>query len=328
MTIAKKIKSVVVIGGGTGTFMVLSALRDYNLSLTAIVSMADDGGSTGVLRDQYGVLPPGDVRRALVALSQESKTLRELFNYRFGVGDLEGHSFGNIFLSALEKLTGDFASAVNEASKVLNIRGRVLPVTLNNIRLNARLMDGKILKGETNIDIPREGVFRAGRERAKIDKVWLSPQAKINQEARRAILSADLIIIGPGDLYTSLIPNLLVSGVSETIKKSKAKKVYVCNLMTKYGETHGFRAEDFVKEIEKYLGKNVLNFAIFNSKKPAAGILRKYKKEKAEFVDLPLYQHSVLVKGAPKYILANLLAPGPFIRHDHKKLAKVLTRLL
>lgn len=314
----KRRKQVVVIGGGTGTFMVLSALRDYNLNLTAIVSMADDGGSTGVLRDQYGVLPPGDVRRALVALSQESKTLRELFNYRFGGGDLAGHSFGNIFLTALEKLTGNFGSAVSEASRILNLKGRVLPVTLNNIRLNAKLADGKILKGETKIDIPQMGAQRA---RAKIDKVWLSPSAEINPEAKKALLVADLIIIGPGDLYTSLIPNLLVRGVSETIKKSKAKKVYVCNLMTKYGETHGFRAEDFISEIERYLGKNVLDYAVFNRRSPPASILARYKKEKAEFIEPP--------KPSAKYILADLLDPGPFIRHEPKrKLAKLLTGLL
>lgn len=330
MRYTKNIKrqSVVVIGGGTGTFTVLSALRDYPLNLTAIVSMADDGGSTGALRDQYGVLPPGDVRRALVALSK-SPTLRELFNFRFKKGDLEGHAFGNIFLSALSELKGDFASAVREASQVLNVMGEVLPVTLDNVRLYAKLVDGKIVKGETNIDIPRTSV----RARAKIKKIWLLPKARINPDARQAILAADLIVIGPGDLYTSLIPNLLVGGVPEAIKKSRAKKVFVCNLMTKYGETQGFRAKDFVSEIEKYLGKAVLNCAIFNNKKPAAAILVKYKKEKAEFVEPPAsgknVQSSVLDIRGPKYILADLLDLGPFIRHNsRKKLAKVLTRLL
>lgn len=311
----KNQKNVVVVGGGTGTFAVLSALKDCPLHLTAIVSMADDGGSTGALRDQYGVLPPGDIRRAMVALSQESKTLRELFNYRFGNGDFSGHSFGNIFLSALEKLTGNFGSAVSEASRILNLRGKVHPVTLDNIRLNARLADGKILKGETNIDIPR------GASRASISKVWLSPSAKINPEARRAISSADLIVVGPGDLYTSLIPNLLVRGVPEAIKKSRAKKVFVCNLMTKYGETHGFCAEDFVAEIEKYLGRDVLDYAVFNSKKPHSTVLRRYKKEKAEFIEPP--------PKSQKYILADLLDEGPFIRHEpKKKLAKALISLL
>lgn len=305
-------KKVVVVGGGTGTFMVLSALREYPLELTAIVSMADDGGSTGILRDQYGVLPPGDVRRALVALS-DAPALRELFNYRFEKGDLKGHSFGNIFLSTLEKISGNFASAVSEASRILNIKGEVLPVTFQDVRLYAELDDGKILKGETNIDISRT------KFRAKIKKVWLSPAAKINSEAKEAITRANLIVVGPGDLYTSLIPNLLVRGVPEAIKKSKANKVFVCNLMTKFGETHGFTGKDFVEEIEKYLGKNILDFVVFNNKKPVDAILAKYKKEKAEFVEPQIIENG---------ILTDLLAPGPFIRHDHKKLAKVLTSLL
>lgn len=295
--------------------MVLSALKEYSLDLTAVVSMADDGGSTGILRDQYGVLPPGDVRRALVALSTESETLRELFNYRFENGGLAGHSFGNIFLSALAKIKGDFASAVLEASRVLNVRGQVLPVTLDNVRLNAVLKGGEIIKGEANIDIPKTKI------RAKIEKVWLSPEAKINTGAKEAILEADMIIIGPGDLYTSLIPNLLVKGVPEAIKRSKAKKVYVCNLMTKFGETHGFKAEDFVGEMEKYLGKNVLDYAVFNSRKPSSSILAKYRREKSEFIEPP--------KPTQKYILADLLDEGPLIRHNpRQKLAKALISLL
>lgn len=338
-------KKVAVIGGGTGTFVVLSALKNYPVELTAIISMADDGGSTGMLRDQYGVLPPGDARRALVALSESSETLRELFNYRFHKGSLAGHSFGNIFLSALEQLKGNFGAAVKEASLVLNVKGRVLPVTLSDVRLFAELADGKVLKGETNIDIPRTKV------RAKIKKVWLSPGAKINPEAKEAILRADLIVIGPGDLYTSLIPNLLVRGMPEAIKKSRAKKVFVCNLMTKFGETHGFRAEDFLREIEKYLGRGVLDLAIFNNKRPHPKVLARYKKERAEFIEppkpppnpsfvrrgakekiLPLYEGGRVglgVKSPQKYILADLLDPGPFIRHNpRQKLAKVLTRLL
>ena len=339
-----KTKNVVVIGGGTGTFTVLSALKDYHLHLTAIVSMADDGGSTGALRDQYGVLPPGDIRRALVALSA-SDTLRDLFNYRFLKGDLAGHNFGNIFLSALEQVKGNFALAVDEASRVLNIKGKVLPVTLDNVRLCARLADGKIINGETNIDIPRSKI------RARISEIWLNPAARVNPEAKKAVLTADLIVIGPGDLYTSLIPNLLVKGLPEAIKKSRAKKVFVCNLMTKYGETNGFKAEDFAQKIEKYLGRGVLDFAIFNNKKPHPKILARYRKEGAEFIEppkppptpafvrrgakensLPPYEggrEGLGVKYLPKYILADLLDNGPFIRHNpRQKLARALTRLL
>ncbi len=317
----KKPKKVVVIGGGTGTFMVLSALKDYLVSLTAIVSMADDGGSTGVLRDQYGVLPPGDIRRALVALSESGDTLRALFNYRFENGDFEGHSFGNLFLSALHKITGDFGSAVKEASRVLNIKGNVFPVTLSDVRLSAKLSDGSIIKGETNIDIPVRGI-----KRSKIERVWLTPAASINPEAAKALAKADMIIIGPGDLYTSLIPNLLVEGVAEAIKNSKAKKVYICNLMTKRGETDNFKGADFMREIEKYLGAGILDYAIFNNKKPAKRILKKYRKEGAEFVDVSMLDKK---SPKPKFILADLIDSGPFIRHNpRKKLAKVIFSLI
>src|SRR3989344_61455 len=315
-----KNKNIVVIGGGTGTFMVLSALKNYPVNLTAIVSMADDGGSTGILRDQYGVLPPGDVRRALVALSEDNGKLRELFNFRFQNGDFNGHNFGNIFLSSLEKITGNFAGAVEEASKILNVKGNVIPVTLNNVRLHARLRDGTLIKGETNIDIP------SGRSVAPIEKVWLKPKAKISSNAKKAIANADAIVIGPGDLFTSLIPNLLVSGVPEAIKKSKAQKIFVCNLMTKFGETHNFLAQDFVDALESYLGKNVLDFVIFNKTKPSIHILRKYKKENSEFVNP---KNLNLQNKKPKYIVAYLIDGGPFIRHNPtQKLAKTLLSLL
>lgn len=308
------------IGGGTGTFVVLSALKSYPVHLSAIVSMADDGGSSGMLRDQYGALPPGDVRRALVALSESSDTMRDLFNYRFKEGGLHGHSFGNLFLTALEKVIGDFASAVRETSNILNINGEVVPVTLDDVRLYAELEDGRILRGETKIDIPNVSY------RPRIEKVWLEPEAGMNPSVTRVLHNADLIIIGPGDLYTSLIPNLLVKGVPRAIKQSKAKKVYVANIMTKFGETHGFQAEDFIKEIEKYLGKNILNCAVFNNKKPLPSVLARYKKERAEFVDPKGLPAS---KGKLKFILADLLDRGKFIRHNsRKKLAKVLISLI
>lgn len=312
-------KKIVVIGGGTGTFAVLSGLKNFPVYLSAIVSMADDGGSTGILRDQYGVLPPGDVRRALIALSSSDRTLRKLFMYRFQNGDLGGHSFGNIFLATLEKITGNFSSAVEEASRMLNTKGSILPVTLDDIRLFARLSDGTIIKGESNIDIPKTNL------RAKIKKIWLKPRARINLHARDSIMSADLIVIGPGDLYTSLIPNLLVRGVPEAIRKSKAKKVFIVNLMTKFGETHGFGAQDFVSEIEKYLGKGVLDFALFNNKKPVTKILKKYSLEQSEFIAPP----KITKFGKMKYIVTDLLDSGALIRHDsRRKLGPALISIL
>lgn len=297
----------------------LSALRRYPVHLTSIVSMADNGGSTGRLRDQYGVLPPGDVRRALVALSDAPQTLRDLFNYRFSSGDLKEHNFGNIFLSTLEKMTGNFAEALKVVSQILNIKGSVMPVTLKNITLYAQLANGVVIKGETNIDKPKHN------PELPIKKVWLSPQARINPEAKKAILSADMIVIGPGDLFTSIVPNFLVDGVIATIKKSKAKKVYVCNLMTKFGETHCFKAHDFLNKVEEYLGKETLDYAVFNNKKPAPKILKRYLEENSHFVDVS----GLDLKGKkPKLVLANLLDQGSFVRHNpRKKLAKVLMAL-
>jgi len=313
-------ENIVTIGGGTGTFTVLSALKKYPVHLAAIVSMADDGGSTGMLRDQYGVLPPGDVRRALVALSESSETMRDLFNYRFTGGGLQRHNFGNLFLAALEKVTGNFASAVQEASNILNVNGEVAPVTFDNVRLCAQLEDGTIVRGETNIDIPRDGL-----RRSRIKEVWLEPVARMNPSLRRILKNADLIVIGPGDLYTSIIPNLLVPGVKEEIKRSKAKKVFICNLMTKRGETDGFSGEDFLAAIEKYLGKHVLDFVVFNNKWPTERLIRKYRREGAEFVEPPKQTRE---KHAPKYIFGDFLDTEGFVRHGPlRKLGKLLISL-
>src|SRR3989338_10208038 len=236
-----KRKKIVVIGGGTGTFTVLSGLKKYPVELTAIVSMADDGGSTGVLRDEFGMLPAGDIRRALVALSSyPEKFLTDLFTYRFRDSEVDGHNFGNLILVALERVTGSFEHAVAAASRLLDVRGRVLPVTFSDVRLYAELENGEIIKGETNIDIPKHD------GRLLIRRVWLQPKGRANPKALNAIMNADMIIIGPGYLFTSIIPNFLVSGIQNALWKSKAKKVYVANLMTKYGETNGFSGADFL----------------------------------------------------------------------------------
>src|SRR3989344_8497527 len=203
-------KRVVVIGGGTGVFTVLSGLRTYSLNLSAIVSMADDGGSSGVLREEFGILPPGDVRRALIALSDAEKTLADLFTYRFEEGaGLEGHTFGNLLLTALQRTTGSFERAIEEAGKILRIARDVIPVTLDDVRLKAWLKGGGVVYGEHAIDVP------AGRKIARIVRIGLTPKARPNPRAIRAISSADLIVIGPGDLYTSLLPNLLVRGIPQ-----------------------------------------------------------------------------------------------------------------
>ena len=309
---------VVTIGGGTGTFVVLSGLKNYPVKISAIVSMADDGGSTGILREEFGMLPPGDIRRALVALSQQTPLLAKLFSYRFFRGSFKGHSFGNLLLTVLTKLKGGFEKAVEEAGKILHIKGEVIPVTLDNAKLYAQLEDGEVIKGETNIDIPKHN------GKLRIEKVWLKPLCRANPKAISAIKIADLIILGPGDLYTSTIPNLLVKGMPEAIRKSRAKRIFVCNLMTKFGETTGFMAEDFVSALESYLGKNVLNYVLLNNRKPSSLRLKKYAKEKAELVR---YKKEDFQGKNYKVIEGDFLREKGFIRHSSQKLAKILTKL-
>lgn len=312
-------KKIVVIGGGTGVFTVLVGLKKHFNDLTAIVTMADDGGSTGILREEFGILPPGDIRRALIALSSsDNKTLSELFNYRFQEGSgLSGHSFGNLMITALERITGNFHTAVEEAGKILAVKGRVLPVTLTKAELVAELENGEIVKGETNIDVPKHD------GRLRIKKIWLKPAVSINPLAKKAILAADAIIIGPGDLYTSLIPNLLVKGMRQALRKAQGKKIYFINLMTKFGETTGFRASDFVKTMENYLGKGVLNYAVVNKNKPPASRFRPYAEEKSEPVEPDLEN----IKGATP-IAADLIRKIGLIRHDPEKIANLITMLV
>jgi len=314
-----KNKKIVVIGGGTGCFTVLSGLKKYSVNLSAIVSMADSGGSTKILREEFGILPPGDIRRTLVALSRSEKLLSDLFNYRFNEGCLSGHNFGNILITALERIKGSFEGAVEEAGKILNIKGEVIPVTLQNSHLYAVLENSQIIKGEDNIDVPKHDAT------LKIKKVYLKPKAKANKKAKSAILKADLIVIGPGDLYTSIIPNLLVKGIPEAIKNSRAKKVYVCNLMTKFGETNNFTGMNFVREIEKYLGGKFLDYVILNNKKPPASRVAKYEKEGAVFVKC---NREDCKKERFKIIKGNFLRKKGFIRHDPNNLAKTLLKLL
>ena len=314
-------KKIVVIGGGTGVFTVLSGLKNYSFELSAIVTIADDGGSSGILREEFGILPPGDVRRALVALSSSSPFLAKLFQYRFKNGEgLKGHSFGNLFLTALEGLTGDFNKALKEAGNILGIKGEVIPVSLENTRLFARLENDFLVMGESNIDAPKHD------GNLSIKEVFLNPQVKVNKEVLKAIKKADFIIIGPGDLYTSIIPNFLVKGVKEAVRKSKAKKIYVCNIMTKYGETSHFTAEKFLSVLEKYLGKGVIDYFLINVEKPKKSYLDKYKREKAELVKYDKKYLSLLKK--TKVVFAKLVRNTPLLRHDPKKLAQAISKLI
>jgi uncharacterized cofD-like protein len=326
-------KKVVTIGGGTGSFMLLSGLKKYPIELSAIVSMADDGGSTGILRDELGVLPPGDVRQCLVALSESSDMLRDLMNYRFTEGGLKGHSFGNIFLSALEKITGSFAEGVEEAAQILNVKGEVVPVTEVDTTLKVQLKNGKVLEGEHEINT-NEKVQKLG-----IKKAFLEPAAKANKRALQKILEADLIVIGPGNHYCSIVPNLLVKGISEAIRKSKAKVVYNCNLINKRGHTDGFTLDDYVREINGYLGAERIDFATFNTGKPAKKLIEYYSVKDGELVTFDsteqeerryrVLRAKLLNQGAVKFDTADKISQTrSFIRHDSERLAKILVMLL
>lgn len=304
--------NIIVLGGGTGTFAVLTGLKNYDVNLTAIVTMSDDGGSTGRLRDDLGVLPPGDIRRSLVALSASEKPLRELFEYRFQNGDISGHTFGNLFLTALQDMTGDFNKALEVAGKVLRIKGEVLPVTLDDTRLAAELENGEVIRGETNIDIPKHD------STLHIKKIWLDPVPSVNPACTEAIDSADMIILAPGDLYTSLVPNLLVEGISESICKSKAKKVYVSNLMTKVGETHDFTLADLVDKVEKYLGCSP-DYVVNNTETPSDSRLKKYAEQRSEVIENNFEESK-----STNLISKPLLKKKGLIRHNPKLLAEAL----
>jgi len=316
----KSDKKIVVIGGGTGVFTALSGLKHHFQNLTAVVTMADDGGSTGFLREEFGILPPGDIRRALIALAaSDNKILAQLFSYRFQEGTgLSGHSFGNLMIAALERITGSFDTAVEEVGKILSIQGKVLPVTLKHTALMAELENKTVIKGESNIDIPKHD------GNLKIKKVWLTPEAPLNPLAKKVISEADAIVIGPGDLYTSIVPNLLIKDMKQVLKKAKGKKIYFVNLMTKFGETTGFRVSDFVNVMAQYLGKEVLDYVVINKTRPPLMRFRPYVKEKAEFVEPDLENLSQ----KPMPIITNLLRKSGLIRHDPDKLAKVVKMLI
>jgi uncharacterized cofD-like protein len=312
-------KKIAVIGGGTGTFTVLSGLTKYPVELAAIVSMADDGGSTGILREEFGILPTGDIRRALIALSAyPDKFLAELFAYRFREGGVNGHNFGNLILTALERVTGSFEEAIAAAARLLDVQGQVIPVTLTDVRLYAKLENGDTIKGETNIDIPKHD------GRLRIERVWLHPKARANPRAVRAIREADMMVVGPGDVFTSIIPNLLIGGIRTAFLKSKAKKVYIGNLMTKYGETHKFSGGDFLRALEAHVRPGVFDAVVVNTRRPSAAILGKYKKQRASWVSYAdvRRQKNVAV------ILADALRTGSYVRHDPHKLASALMKLI
>lgn len=329
-----RIKKMVTLGGGTGSFTLLQGLKHHPFQLSAIVSMADDGGSTGVLRDELGVLPPGDVRQCLVALSESSEKMRELMNYRFDTGGLKGHSFGNLFLSALEKMEGSFSEGVCRAMEILNVRGEVIPVTDEDAHLEMILSDGTRLQGESEIN-RAEMIQNIG-----IKKYAFEKPVHASALATRRISEADAIVIGPGNFYCSLLPNVLIHGCAEAIRKSRARVIFVANLTNKRGHTGGWDVDEYVRELERYIGRGRVNFVLWNVKKPAKKLIQKYEEQEGknmlvhfspEKYSTRTYRVLRASVVSDRFPLAQkgdvIAATRAFIRHDSDRLAQAIAFL-
>ncbi|MFT7644860.1 MAG: putative cofD-like protein [Candidatus Paceibacteria bacterium] len=327
-------KNVVVVGGGTGTHTVLRGLKRFKnlIDISAVVTMADSGGSTGRLRDEFGYLPVGDVRMALAALASDGvgddSLLRELFLYRFEKGDsLSGHNIGNLLLVALTDILGSEEEAIKSASKLLKISGTVLPVTSDKIDLVAEYSDGTKVVGEHEIDEPTSDVSNC-----RIENLYTHPSATVTPSAKLALEEADLIILGPGDVFTSVLANCVVDGVPEAIIKSKAKIVYVCNLMTKLGQTDNMKMSDHVSEIFKYVGKSP-DVVLVNSAVLPKELLKTYAKDNEwpieidEIDDLEIISKDFLASEKVKTAKGDVLKRS-LIRHDSDKLANQIMKLL
>ncbi len=308
---------IVAVGGGTGLSVLLSGLKEFTSNITAIVTVTDDGGSSGRLRQQFDVLPPGDIRNCLVALADAEPLMRDLFQFRFEAGtELGGHNFGNLFITAMSKIAGDFEKGIRESSKVLAIRGRVLPSTLRRVTLAAEHEDGSRSEGETNIS----------SSTSPIKRVFLKPEnCAPTEDALSAISEADAVILGPGSLYTSILPNLLINGVAEAIIKSSAIKVYACNVMTQHGETDNYTAFDHCQAIISHSGKGIIDYCVVNTEPVPDIFLKKYRVENA----FPVKTDVDRFKEAGITVIADdVLCAQDHVRHDPGKLAKTVVCLL
>jgi uncharacterized cofD-like protein len=315
--ILEKGPKIVVIGGGTGLSTLLTGLKQRTSNITAIVTVADDGGSSGRLREEFGVLPPGDIRNCLVALADSEDLLGALFQFRFKEGEgLRGHSFGNLFITALSKVTGDFAKAIRESSKVLAIRGNVFPATLQRVKLIARRLNGRETVGESRIREERE---------SPIDKLSLMPdKCDATSESIEAIRQADAIILGPGSLYTSVMPNLLIGGIQEEIIKSKAVKIYICNVMTEGGETENYSVSDHARAIIKHTGPGIMDYCVANTSKIPKYFYEKYKLENKYPVEIAERDEKWFKQERIKLVKAHIAGMKEFVRHDAVKLSGVI----
>lgn len=324
-------KNILIIGGGTGTFTLLAGLRKLPANNSVIVSTADDGGSTGRLRKDLGVIPPGDIRQCLVGLSYTDENFKNLFSYRFEEGDLRGHTVGNILIAALQKITGSVEQAIAESAKLLNVKGEVVPVTLYPTVLSAVYSDGRKVLGEHNIDEQKPN--KRSKRQSRIKSLQLKPSGPVNPRALRMIADADAIVFGPGDLYTSTVPNLLVKKVAQAVQKAKAKKILVTNLMTKRGQSEGYKASDFVIGLEKYLGSKALDAVIINTKKPSVKWLARHRKAGSEFVEpdvkalakfkLQIISQPLISENINHKSKGDILERS-FLRHDSDMLAKLI----
>ncbi len=304
-------KRVVCLGGGNAMpKAVLSELKKKPVMISVICAMLDSGGSAGRLREDYKIISPGDIRRAFLVLANTSPAVENLFNFRFQAGELKGHNFANLFITALELSTNDYEKTIKEIKKILNIKHEVLPSTLDKAHLYAKLENNEIISGETNIDVPKHN------SDLKIKKVFLKPKAKAYSKALQAIKKADVIVIGPGDLYSSLAQILLTEGMSQAIRNSKAKKFYICNLMTKCGETNNYTVKDFSDKIEEII-KGQVDYVIYNNKKITSKRIKDYTKKNKELLDLVRYDLNL---DKSKFIGSDLVKSHGDIIHDPKKL--------
>ena len=308
---------IVTVGGGTGLSVLLQGLKEYTSNIAAVVTVADDGGSSGRIRQQFDILPPGDIRNCLVALADAPTLMQELFQFRFdSSSELSGHSFGNLFITVMTKLTGDFEKAVKESSKVLAIRGQVIPSTLNKISLVAKYKDGSTQEGETAIP----------NKKRQITNIYLNPpDIQGTPDAIKAISEAQAIILGPGSLYTSVIPNLLIKEIREAILASSALKIYISNVMTQPGETDGYTAYEHIKAIIEHSSPRIIDYCVVNSRLISQELLEKYQQDNSfpVLIDIDKIRHA-----GYRVIEGDLVNSLDYVRHDPGKLAKIVIDLI
>ena len=319
----EKDKKIVVFGGGTGLSILLRGLKNYTENITAVVTVADDGGGSGKIREDMGMLPPGDIRNCLISLSDVEPITEKLMQHRFKEGYLRGQSFGNLFIAAMYEIFGDFEHALKELGSIFRITGKILPMTLEDTNLKAELEDGEIVFGEQYIP---EYVRKTGK---RIKRMMIVPEnVEPMYETIASIREADVIVLGPGSLFTSIIPNILVRDVVRHIKESNAKVVYVSNIMTQPGETDGYSTLDHIRMLKEHCGDDIIDYIVVNNKKPDNNVLEKYRKENSIQVELDNKQKKLIKEMNVKIIEDNFLeVEKMYIKHEAEKLSRVLMNI-